>query len=58
MEEDSNVNCVPDEIMSRGDHSDEFTRKNPINNSPRRERVLQITRGNTHDIQSLENKFN
>ena len=43
VEEDSN-GSIPDEIMSREDHTDEFDRKrNLINNAPR-ECSLQIER--------------
>ena len=44
MEDDSNGNYLPDEIIDGGNHSDDFNRKRiPICNEPR-ERLLQVAR--------------
>ena len=52
MEEDSNGNCMPNEILNGGDHSDDFVRqKNPTNYVPR-EHMLQIARD--EDLQRPE----
>ena len=44
VEKDSNRNIIPDEIMSGGDHSDDFVRRRiAVNNVPR-ELMLQVVR--------------
>ena len=58
MEEDYNGNYVPNEILSGGNHSNDFVRRKvPINQMPR-ECMLQIIREKDFNAPNLENKCN